>query len=438
MSKKLEHIIYNSSECIPEQTMFDYIDKKLSPKKEHEVEKHLLDCELCSDALEGLSITANRTKIADIRNAVDNHLSNFIPKQETKVVSINISTVFAIAASVILLIGSIFLFNLFFSSKMEMNDVALNTSKETSSEESPAPTVITDSNSILLETNLEKRPTSETSKEQNNQEQTQSFKYQTIVSTGNSLAESPVEGLASTATVADEVVTGDREENEYKKSEKNPPLDDSKAGAKQDMTGEVDANKNNSFAWTTTSAPKANQEIEVKEKEVALNRVAKSKTEKKSADKKISTKQEPSYDQTLAGSPPSSVSQKDLDNDSFGNQKALEEISNKFYADTSVFIADEMPEFPGGEKEMVKYIFKNFKYPRSISEQSIITTKIYVEFIVTKEGNIKDAKIKKGINPELDQEALRVINSMPDWKPGKQNGKPLNVKMVVPIQLEFK
>lgn len=437
MSKKLEHIIYNSSECIPEQTMFDYIDKQLSPKQEHEVEKHLLDCELCSDALEGLSITANRTKIAEIRNAVDNHLSNIIQKQETKVVSINIKTVFAIAASVILLIGSVFLFNLFFSSKMEMNDVAFNTAKEITPEESAAPATISDSNSILSEYNSEKLPTEGESKGQNDQEQAKS-KYQTIVSTGNSVAESPIEGLASTVTVADEVAVADREENEYKKTEKNPPLDDSKAGAKQDMTGEVDASKNNSFAWTTTSAPKANQEIEVKEKEVTLNRVAKSKAEKKSEDKKISTKQEPAYDQTLAGSPPSSVSQKDLDNNSFEDQKSLEENNNKFYADSTFLITDEKPEYPGGEMEMTKYIFKNLKYPNGISEQSISSTKIYVEFVVTKEGKIKDAKVKKGINPELDKEALRVINSMPQWKPGKQNGKPVNVKMVIPIQLEFK
>lgn len=439
MSKKLEHIIYNSSECIPEQTMFNYIDKKLSPKEEHEVEKHLIDCELCSDALEGLSATTNRTRITTINNEVDHRLSHSLQKKEAKIVSFNIKTVFAIAASVLLLIGSIFLFNLFFSPKMEMKDVALNAPKEIESEESAAPAVMTDSNSIASGTNTEKQPLTEGALEQTSQEQAKRLNYQPNVTTGSSVAESPVEGLATTVTIADEMAASDREDNEYKKSESVTRSDDLKTGAKQDMSGETDANKNNSFGWSTmTTAPNANQETEAKEKEVTLSRVAKNKAEKKSADKKAATKQEAAYDQTVAGTPPSSASQKDLDNITSENQKSLEEISTTSHADSAVFVADEMPEFPGGEVEMVKFISKNFNYQKSISDQLIIATKIYVEFIVTKDGNIKDAKVKKGINPELDKEALRVINAMPQWKPGKQNGKPVNVKMNVPIQLEFK
>lgn len=439
MSKKLEHIIYNSSECIPEQTMFSYIDKKLSPKEEHEVEKHLIDCELCSDALEGLSSTTNRTRITTIKKEVDYRLSHSFQKKETKIVSFNIKTVFAIAASVLLLIGSIFLFNLFFSPKMEMKDVALNAPKEIESEESAAPAVMTDSNSIASETNAEKQVSTEEALEQTSQEQAKRLNYQPNVTTGSSVAESPVEGLATTVTIADEMTASDREENEYKKSESVTRSDDLKTGAKQDISGEVDAIKNNSFGWSAmTTAPKANQETEAKEKEVTVSRVAKNKAEKKAADKKATTKQEEAYDQTVAGIPPSSVSQKDLDNASSENQKSLEERNINSSADSIIFVTDEMPSFPGGEVEMVKFISKNFNYPKSISDQLIIATKIYVEFIVTKDGNIKDAKVKKGINPELDKEALRVINSMPQWKPGKQNGKPVNVKMNVPIQLEFK
>ncbi|MBL7888399.1 MAG: TonB family protein [Bacteroidia bacterium] len=441
MSKKLEHIIYNSSECIPEQTMFNYIDKKLSPKEEHEVEKHLIDCELCSDALEGLSFTKNRSRITYIKNEVDKRLANSLQKEETRIVSFNIKTVFAIAASVLLLIGSIFLFNLFFSPKMEMKDVALNAPKEMEAEESPASAVMTDSNSIASETNAEKQPLAEDALEQTGQEQAKKPDFKSNVTTGSSVAESPVEGLTTTVTIADEMAASDREENEYKKSESAQRSDDLKAGAKQDMSGEVDALKNNSFGWSAiTTAPNANQETEAKEKakEVELSRVAKNKAEKKTADKKATTKQEAAYDQTVAGIPPSSAFQKDLDNTTSENQKSLEESNIPSSADSIIFVTDEMPEFPGGGIEMIKFISKNFNYPKSNLEQMPSTTKIYVEFIVTKEGNIKDAKVKKGINPELDKEALRVINFMPQWKPGKQNGKPVNVKMNVPIQLEFK
>ncbi len=439
MSKNLEHIIYNSSECIPEQTMFNYIDKKLSPKEEHEVEKHLIDCELCSDALEGLSFIKNRSRITTIKNEVDQHLSHSLQKKDAKIISFNTKTIFAIAASILLLIGSVFIFNLFFSPQMEMKDVALNTPKGIGAEESTVSAAMNDSNTIVSETNTEKPPLTEKAIEQPNQEQAKKLDYRANVTTGSSVAESPAEGLATTVTIADEMAAGDREENEDKKSESVPSIDDSKAGVKQDISGEVDAIQNNSFGWSTmTTAPKANQETEAKEKEVTVSRVAKNKAEKKAADKKATTKQEAAYDQTSAGIPPSSVSQKDLDNVTSENQKSLEESNISSSADSVIFVADEMPTFPGGGIEMIKFISKNFNYPKSNLEQMPLTTKIYVEFIVTKEGNIKDAKVKKGINPELDKEALRVINAMPPWKPGKQNGKPVNVKMNVPIQLEFK
>ena len=66
MSDSLKHKIFIRTDCVSEQTMFDYIDKKLSAKESHSVEKHLLHCELCSDALEGLELTKTRTRIAAI------------------------------------------------------------------------------------------------------------------------------------------------------------------------------------------------------------------------------------------------------------------------------------------------------------------------------------------------------------------------------------
>jgi protein TonB len=104
-------------------------------------------------------------------------------------------------------------------------------------------------------------------------------------------------------------------------------------------------------------------------------------------------------------------------------------------ADSTISV-DEMPKFPGGEIEFIKYISKNFKYPST--KDNLSKTKIYIEFIIDKNGAIKNAKIVKGINPALDKEALRVINSMPKWIPGKQAGKAVDVKMNYPLQLELK
>ncbi len=96
------------------------------------------------------------------------------------------------------------------------------------------------------------------------------------------------------------------------------------------------------------------------------------------------------------------------------------------------FIVETMPEFPGGEPALRQYVANNIKYPESAQENGV-QGRVYVSFVVDKEGNVANAKIVRGVDPSLDQEALRVINSLPAWEPGKQRGEPVNVSYTVPI-----
>lgn len=96
------------------------------------------------------------------------------------------------------------------------------------------------------------------------------------------------------------------------------------------------------------------------------------------------------------------------------------------------FIVEDMPEFPGGELALRKYIGNAIKYP-VIAQENGIQGKVYVTFVVGKDGSISNASIARGVDPSLDKEALRVVNSLPKWKPGKQRGKPVNVSYTVPI-----
>jgi len=96
------------------------------------------------------------------------------------------------------------------------------------------------------------------------------------------------------------------------------------------------------------------------------------------------------------------------------------------------FIVEDMPEFPGGDLALRKYIANAIKYP-VIAQENGIQGKVYVNFVVNKDGSVTDAKIARGVDPSLDKEALRVINSLPKWKPGKQRGKPVRVSFTVPI-----
>lgn len=96
------------------------------------------------------------------------------------------------------------------------------------------------------------------------------------------------------------------------------------------------------------------------------------------------------------------------------------------------FIVEDMPEFPGGDLALRKYIANAIKYP-VIAQENGIQGKVYVTFVVGKDGKVTNARIARGVDPSLDKEALRVVNSLPTWKPGKQRGKPVNVSYTVPI-----
>lgn len=101
-------------------------------------------------------------------------------------------------------------------------------------------------------------------------------------------------------------------------------------------------------------------------------------------------------------------------------------------------VVEELPEFPGGGTEaMWKWIGQNVKYPKEAVERNI-TGKVLVDFMVSSTGEIKNVMVNKTIHPLLDAEAIRVVSSMPQWKPGTQSGKPVDVSLTVPIDFKLK
>ncbi len=101
--------------------------------------------------------------------------------------------------------------------------------------------------------------------------------------------------------------------------------------------------------------------------------------------------------------------------------------------DSVPLIVEEMPQFPGGEIGLKNTIAKRIIYPNPALEKGIQGT-VFVSFIINKNGDITDAHISKSVDPILDKEALRVVNSLPKWKPGKQSGKAVDVPYTVPVE----
>jgi len=100
--------------------------------------------------------------------------------------------------------------------------------------------------------------------------------------------------------------------------------------------------------------------------------------------------------------------------------------------DKTYDVVEVMPQFPGGSAAMMQYLMKNIRYPEE-SFKNNIQGRVIVSFTVGKDGSISDAHIMRHISPQLDAEALRVINTMPNWTPGMQDGKPVAVKYAVPV-----
>lgn len=100
-------------------------------------------------------------------------------------------------------------------------------------------------------------------------------------------------------------------------------------------------------------------------------------------------------------------------------------------------VVEQMPEFPGGMVAFMDYLIQNMKYPEDAEKQKV-EGHVIARFIVETDGSISDVNVVKQVFPSLDAEAIRVLQAMPKWTPGKQNGKPVRVKYTVPVTFKLK
>lgn len=130
-------------------------------------------------------------------------------------------------------------------------------------------------------------------------------------------------------------------------------------------------------------------------------------------------------------------------NDEFDGEvlKAKEEIAQpeppKNEEENKVFdVVEEQPSFPGGQGALMAWLRDNIKYPVVAAENGI-QGKVIVQFVVGKNGSISNVKVLRSVDPSLDREAVRVVSSMPNWTPGKQNGTSVNVRYTLPVTFKL-
>ena len=116
---------------------------------------------------------------------------------------------------------------------------------------------------------------------------------------------------------------------------------------------------------------------------------------------------------------------------------AVAEVPNVKEEQQAIFtVVEEMPQFPGGMGEAMRFLAQNIKYPKA-AQQAKIEGRVIVQFVVGKDGSVSDIQIMRSVSPDLDAEAIRVVGMMPKWIPGKQRGKAVTVKYTMPIMFRL-
>lgn len=400
-----KHKIFNPTDCIPEQTMFDYIDNKLSAKERHGVEKHLLDCGFCSDALEGLELVKDRERIAVINQKVNENIASTTSK---KIVSINYRTIVAVAAGLALLIGSVFYFNQFTSDKsMDVADLKEKPSEPLPINVEEAPADSTTPADIQTEAKKDAaQPLAE------KQVRKSVDKNIPLAFNETNITTSPAAG--ATAPVPEQIVINN-----------NKSVIADEQNKKSDELKKEEKAANEGYSVPAPAPSKMAEVVTAKEKEKTPES-AQPSSPKARAKKQRSAA--PAYD-----APKGTAENDDRDLLSMQSNSLDRNIEN----DSVYLFADEMPMFPGGNTEMLKFISANLKYPKPYTESNLSGT-VYTQFIVTKEGKITEPKVIKSLNPDMDAEVIRVIKMMPNWKPGKYQGKTVSVRYNVPVKIGLK
>ena len=100
--------------------------------------------------------------------------------------------------------------------------------------------------------------------------------------------------------------------------------------------------------------------------------------------------------------------------------------------DTIFDVVEQNPSFPGGERAMQKWLNDNLRYPAVAAEMGV-SGKVHVQFVVGRDGSVRDIEVIRPVDPSLDKEAVRAISKMPKWIPGRQRGNPVTARFTMPV-----
>lgn len=428
MNKDLKHSIFEETDCLSEQMLFDYIDKKLSPKENHAVEKHLLSCELCSDALEGLQITKDRKRIAAINQQVNERIAVVAGKEvATKLVRFNYKIVVSIAASLLLLVGGIFFFNMLNKQK-EIAQVKPTSAMDESAPPPPVPVLSEETEpqqEAVDEADQIIEPKNEAEKKEANTADSYLARTQQQV-------QSKTDVPGTDKTIADEMSSATSALSPQKPKDRKNQENIEEGGIadyKKDESHNVSKSAAMPYASDISQAAGA-VVADYQSDDLVLENVAAEKSSKKqrAANKNSVMRAE----RAKEAESPAPIVYEDSDVQTVSQK---EKVTTAQTAISGTNALTQEAQFPTGKDSLMRFIRKNFSAAVVSQHQAELRQAIEAEFTVAKSGAVKNITIITATTPEVEQELYRVLQLMPKWSPTIVNGEAVSKKIRLPIKV---
>lgn len=376
------NILGVGSNCVPQETLIKYIKGELSGPEMNAVEKHIAGCPMCSDELEGLSLLEQPDDIKNITHSINQRIEESISQRDKNFWH---STQLRVAASILLLIAvsGVIYFMSTLKSPSETISELIMLEQEATPDDSLEMEVEDSEEIIPLTRSEEIKPKDEIRTE----------------------PAKPREEKRVLPTQPEEVVLEDLDSDLM--------LADAPATKAAETIAETRLEQAMGASAPSTASRKKDTSPARAKKPQALNIIV--------FDDHIVEEKVAILDSSVGKDYSTIIA--------FGINTLEEEIEEE-----EIFlIVEKMPSFQGGDSsKFMEYISKNLKYPEAAAEKSI-QGKVFISFVVEEDGSVTNVKVVKGVDPLIDEEAVRVVKSSPKWEPGKQRGKLVRVQFTFPV-----
>jgi len=446
MSKR--NNISDHSECFPEEILLKYINDELNSQDSEAVEQHISHCPICSDFIDGVMMLESTDDFLAAKEDINRTISASLNKEKKRKFSPFMIRAVAAVALILIFSGSYFLINSLLDKKelsqFENEDKIVQNipEKEKTCQEEIAQTINIEEESkdkeiiedkdfgvlddVIDETrNLCTKDTEvdgaviyETINNQSDAEQLSGeiTISTTDISVGDSSgkkSEASVDYNKNRSTVFPEEIISDSE-HLYGNDQQTPTLEE-QVSVKTERDDDLSISDRENFkpersegGLNARTISKEKEDEKVKDIDIVYKR------------DEITDNADSEYYNDISGLAPTGITS--------GRELETSDIKSVSFANI-----EEKPIFPGGYEELIKFVDENIKYPE-MEETRNRKEEVVVSFIIDTAGYVTNVNVLRGVNPKYDLEAIRVIEMLPRWTPGKVNGKPVNVSFVYPIE----